>query len=567
MVLENCFSRTDRQKTERNPCQRVSLFIASIFRSASKEAAMTKNIFISYSRREVGFVDDLVNQLEKAQFNVWLDYRSLVPGKPWLDQINQGIASSDVILLVVSKASMASENVELEWRQVLKEEKRRIILLIFEAVDLPQELEKFEWVDFRGNYQNALKELNRQLHMPEQEEHSVPQAGFKIPSVVWLAFAFSAVISIFSLGALWTLFIPFFLVPLPFGILKRSFNYMFVQASLVMLPFALFLTVSFSTDQDVADIVDFLTYASIPFVVGLIFILRSAGMQRWGKPEAVAPPSAKDKTKDHPDSQPVSFFLDHAPQDGKIADRMRAFFQEAGHAEMTEPGSANAVFTLISSFKDDSAVDCQKHVVYPVIIQSNNNVSRQVSRVQWLDLRTGVRNLRVVAKLLHEPDQLLRTLCIRPMGNQLVLPLVIMYLTYFIAFLAIVCIGSWFPYILQYADEFIYDPGFTVVIGQLAVSLVLFGVIAYLMGKNLVERKGFFSSPVTLFIGMLVLGGIILWQIEIDNMVFALLNTTTESRGYSSIYPWWLYTTGNPLMLVYLWFKRRDLMYWFPSKG
>jgi hypothetical protein len=180
-------------------------------------------------------------------------------------------------------------------------------------------------------------------------------------------------------------------------------------------------------------------------------------------------------------------------------------------------------------------------------------------------MRTGVRNLRVVARLLHEPAQLLKTLCIRPMGNQLVLPPVIMYLAYFIAFLAIVCIGSWFPYILQYADEFIYDPDFTVVIGQLAVSLVLFGAIAYLMGKNLVERKGFFSSPVNLFIGMLALGVIILWQIEVDYMVFDLLNTTVESRGFSSYYPWYLYTIGSPLMLAYLWTKRRDLMYWFPS--
>jgi hypothetical protein len=527
---------------------------------------MKQNIFMSYSRREVGFVDDLTNHLEKENHTVWLDYRSLVPGKPWLDQIHEGIVNSNVILLVVSKASMASDNVELEWRKVLEEKGKRIILLVFEAVDLPQELEKFEWVDFRGSYTNALKELDRQLHMPEQEEHSVPQAGFKIPAVVWVAFALSLVVSIFSLGSLWTLFIPFFLIPLPFGILKRSFNYMFVQASLVMLPFALFLTVNFSTDQDVADIVDFLTYASIPFVVGLIFILRSAGMQRWGKPEAVAPSKAKQDRMEYPNPQPVSFFIDHAPQDGKIAERMKTILKETGHIETAEPNSANAVFTLISRFKDDSAVDCQKHVVYPVIIQSNNKVSRQVSRVQWLDLRTGVRNLRVVAKLLPEPAQLLRNLGIRPMGNQLVLPPVVMYLAYFIAFLAIVCIGSWFPYILQYAGEFIFDPGFTVVIGQLAVSLVLFGSIAYLMGKNLVERVGLFSSPAALLVGMLVLGGIILWQIEIDNMVFALLNTTTESRGYSSIYPWWLYTTGTPLMLVYLWFKRRDLMYWFPSK-
>src|SRR5262249_31720185 len=114
---------------------------------------MTPNIFMSYSRREVGFVDDLTHQLELAGFNVWLDYRQLIPGTPWAAQIHKGLQEADVILLVVSKESIASKYVELEWRHVLTEKNKRILLAIFEAVDLPHELEKYEWVDFRGNYE------------------------------------------------------------------------------------------------------------------------------------------------------------------------------------------------------------------------------------------------------------------------------------------------------------------------------------------------------------------------------------------------------------------------------
>ena len=80
---------------------------------------MTKNIFISYSRREVGFVDELVGRLENEQYNVWLDYRSLVPGKPWEEQIFQGIRDADIILLVISKSAIASQNVESEWQHFL----------------------------------------------------------------------------------------------------------------------------------------------------------------------------------------------------------------------------------------------------------------------------------------------------------------------------------------------------------------------------------------------------------------------------------------------------------------
>ena len=52
---------------------------------------MTENIFMSYSRRELGFVDDLVSKLEGEKYTVWLDYRALIPGSPWNVQIEKGL--------------------------------------------------------------------------------------------------------------------------------------------------------------------------------------------------------------------------------------------------------------------------------------------------------------------------------------------------------------------------------------------------------------------------------------------------------------------------------------------
>src|SRR5574341_1289311 len=170
---------------------------------------MKPNIFMSYSRREVGFVDDLTQRLEKEGYHVWLDYRSLAPGTPWAEQIDRGVDESQVILLVVSKASIASQYVEMEWRRVLTEKNKRIILLIFEAVDLPPELEWFEWVDFRGNYDAGIKELCGQLDAPVVEEHPAPETGFKIPSIVWRAFGLSLITAVLSLKAWWSLFVPY----------------------------------------------------------------------------------------------------------------------------------------------------------------------------------------------------------------------------------------------------------------------------------------------------------------------------------------------------------------------
>jgi hypothetical protein len=112
-----------------------------------------------------------------------------------------------------------------------------------------------------------------------------------------------------SIGTVWTLFIPFFLLPLPYRILKRDFQYMPVQASLVMLPFALYLTSLFSTNDFIGSTVDSLIGVSVPFVIALIYVLRSAGMQRWGKPEATLPIFSGHQPTQYPVPKPLSFFV------------------------------------------------------------------------------------------------------------------------------------------------------------------------------------------------------------------------------------------------------------------
>jgi len=528
---------------------------------------MKPNIFISYSRREVGFVDDLVGHLENEQYTIWLDYRSLVPGKPWENQIYQGLMDANIILLVVSKASISSDNVEMEWRRVVKEKNKRIILLIFEAVDLPEELEKYEWVDFRGNYKNALKELNRQLQTPEQEDHPAPQMGFKVPSIVWIASGLSVVIALMSIVTLWALFIPFFLIPLPFQIVKRSFQYLFVQASLVMLPFALYLTSLFSATDIINSTAFDLSILSIPFVLALIYVLRSAGMQRWGKPEATQPLFPNHQQVEYPKPEPMAFYIEHAPQDRIVAEEMTEILKSHGHHESTDVRAAKSIFTLVSAYTNDSSADCEQQVVYPMILQSNDNISRQLSRVQWLDFRLGIRNLDVVGKLLDQPEKLLRALCIRPMGNQLVMPPTIMYLTYFIAFLAVVCIGSWFPYILQYIPDLEANADLDSPMIQLVISLILFGTLSYSMGRQLVNRKGPLASYAGLIAGMAGLGLIIFWQNWIDINILGILNIKVDSLGYSSLYSEYLYIYGGLFMLILSIVKRKELRRWLPSKA
>jgi hypothetical protein len=530
---------------------------------------MKPNVFMSYSRREVPFVNALVDDLEDQGFNVWLDYRSLIPGTPWAEQIDSGIAESEVILLVVSKASMASKYVEMEWQQVIKLDKR-VILLIFEAMDLPTELECFEWVDFRGNYKVGLEELTRQLQQPEEEEHPAPEKGFKVPTMVWIAAILSVVVAAFSLGAVWTLFIPYVLIPLPYRIFKRDFNFTQVQASLVMLPATLFMTATYVESDSVYFTLESIFLLSLPLVIVLFFILRSSYLQRWGKPVATLPKFANPYNPDNPNPEPVPFYIDHAPQDRVVADDLSSTLIKYGHPRVEGSDQAEAVFTLVSRFKTSTAADPQKQVVYPVILQTTDEIDEKLSKVQWIDYRHGVRNLDALAQLLPNPGKLLKALGIRPMGDQLILPSIIQYLIYFIIALAIFTVGSWLPYIIQFLPDIIdYSDADAALVG-LAVNLIGFVALSIFMARVIVQRRPPWASHRNMFLVMLGLGFLIFWQVIINETIldaFLGWETIDDFRGYSAYFPPIVYVVGNLIMLILVLRKRADMRRWFPAEG
>src|ERR1041384_7395512 len=280
---------------------------------------MPHSVFISYSRRESPFVDVLLDALENEGVDVWVDYHSLVPAKPWLDQILAGIRGADVFLLVVSSDSMSSVNVRSEYQYAI-EQKKRIILIIFEAVNLPPALQNCEWIDFHTSFRKKKKELLAQLDQPIRQP-APPQVGFKAPPVVWISFFVSLLIVIISIPGWWTFFIPGLLVPLPFQILRRDFPFYRIRFALLTLPLILFLSWIF-----------FLTYPllytlfSIDFLISLLIspllllLLSSQGMRLWGKPIASAPRFANPYQPDVERPTPVPFFIEHAPQDKKYAE-------------------------------------------------------------------------------------------------------------------------------------------------------------------------------------------------------------------------------------------------------
>ncbi|MCE9646525.1 MAG: toll/interleukin-1 receptor domain-containing protein [Chloroflexi bacterium] len=527
---------------------------------------MTKNIFMSYSRRELGFVDDLVSKLEAQKYTVWLDYRALIPGAPWGEQIEKGLNDSDTVLLVVSRAALASKYVTSEWHHFL-DTKQRVILLIFEAVDLPKELEKFEWVDFRGSYKAGLKELFFQLENPIQEEHPVPETGFKAPFIVWTAIAVSVFVALLSLSEIWTIFIPWVLVPLPYLIYRRKFNFTQVQTALWALPIASLISLVVY-DDDTLDV-----YVGLGLVFGLVllFILRSPAMQRWGRPEAIIPKYINPHDPKIQNPAPVPFYVDYAVQDRVIAGDLINTLKKYGHPQVEKIQDAKAVFALISRFKSDTEAVPTTQMVFPILIQTNDNIAEKLSKIQWIDFRPGVRGLDTIAQLLSTPKELLKALGMRPVSNQTVYSPVITALFYFIILIGVINIGSSIDYI--FGSDAMYnatDEQYTSTMIWFIVNMVMFTGLVLLMVRGLTSRKGLFSSFRSICVGIVILGVLLLWQNIMDQSI--LLQMADDGYDTSDIYlsfsnlGYVIYFLGILVTGAAIFRNKRDLPRWFPAR-
>jgi hypothetical protein len=62
--------------------------------------------FISYSRYEVTFGENLARELEKRGLEPWMDFRNLIPGQPWQDQLDAAVNNTGTMVIIVSIESM-----------------------------------------------------------------------------------------------------------------------------------------------------------------------------------------------------------------------------------------------------------------------------------------------------------------------------------------------------------------------------------------------------------------------------------------------------------------------------
>jgi hypothetical protein len=155
-------------------------------------------------------------------------------------------------------------------------------------------------------------------------------------------------------------------------------------------------------------------------------------MQRRATPEATrvryANPLIVDK-RQKPRS--VLFTIDHAPEDGRYADDLRKGLEKHGHRMVRDSETPEAIFVLLSAYKKSTNFNPDSQVIYPVILQSVSGISDNLGRIQWIDFRRGIRNIDKLAKLLPEPERLLKAIATPPMNSREIYPFVVDVLQYF----------------------------------------------------------------------------------------------------------------------------------------
>jgi hypothetical protein len=118
-----------------------------------KEKDSSWNVFLSYSRKDKVFKDELNNHLSQLRRNKkiksWNDYE-ILPGQEWETEILKNLNNADIILLLISSDFLASDYCTKEMLLALERHKKGT------SVVVPIILRACDWLDTEFAILNAL---------------------------------------------------------------------------------------------------------------------------------------------------------------------------------------------------------------------------------------------------------------------------------------------------------------------------------------------------------------------------------------------------------------------------
>lgn len=119
------------------------------------------------------FVLGLARELRAVGANLWLDQLDIPVGKRWDFAVEEALRSCECVIVVLTCASVASDNVMDEVSFAL-EEGKHIIPIVQEQCNIPFRLRRVQHVDFKGGYNKGFAELLTGLGLDKSSNASEP---------------------------------------------------------------------------------------------------------------------------------------------------------------------------------------------------------------------------------------------------------------------------------------------------------------------------------------------------------------------------------------------------------
>ena len=137
-------------------------------------AADAPAAFFSYSRDDSDFALRLAEDLKAAGAAVWIDQLDIEPGMRWDRAVETALNNCPRMLVILSPASVNSDNVLDEVSFALRRQKT-VIPVLYRECDIPLRLERHQHIDFRTDHARAMKALLRSLGVDQPRQPVAPE--------------------------------------------------------------------------------------------------------------------------------------------------------------------------------------------------------------------------------------------------------------------------------------------------------------------------------------------------------------------------------------------------------
>jgi len=156
-------------------------------------ASEFSDVFVSYRRKDVDFVKQLVADLQAEGKEVWVDWEDIPPGvEGFADEIKRGLEGADTFIAVLSPDYLDSTYcVDLELAYAVELQKRIIPIVVrtFDDHEVPKDISHINWIYFiphagqPNTYEDAFPKILEVMHT--DLEHVKQHKRFLLRAIEW----------------------------------------------------------------------------------------------------------------------------------------------------------------------------------------------------------------------------------------------------------------------------------------------------------------------------------------------------------------------------------------------